>query len=355
MRTRRERRLLGIAVALVVVATGALSGAPPWRIVGWNNLGMHCMDADYSVFSILPPYNTIHAQLIDSVGQPGDRSGRGRRHVTYEAVADPDGSINTTSSGKTNFWQHVQALFGVALPVDTGLAGNTMPGAANVPQPMTFDPAFAWFIAEGIPITPYDDAQHQERLPDDAPLRRATRAARCSPRTDIVLPVSDEMDCRACHASGSATRRKPAAGWVNDCRSDARLQAQHPAPPRRAAGRRPRLRVRARGGGLLGRRALSRPPRDGTSDPLRPLPRLERAARARGIAGIEPLTQAVHAPPRRRHRPGHRPDARRHRQPLRLLSLSSRAPRRAACAASWATRSPPTARSRSSARAATAR
>ncbi len=33
-------------------------------LVSWNNLGMHCMDSDYSVFSILPPYNTIHAQLI---------------------------------------------------------------------------------------------------------------------------------------------------------------------------------------------------------------------------------------------------------------------------------------------------
>ena len=32
--------------------------------MGWNNLGMHCMDSDYSVFSILPPYNTINAQLI---------------------------------------------------------------------------------------------------------------------------------------------------------------------------------------------------------------------------------------------------------------------------------------------------
>ena len=25
------------------------------QILGWNNLGMHCMDADFSVFAILPP------------------------------------------------------------------------------------------------------------------------------------------------------------------------------------------------------------------------------------------------------------------------------------------------------------
>jgi len=34
------------------------SFAATQTLVGWNDLGMHCMDADYSVFSILPPFNT---------------------------------------------------------------------------------------------------------------------------------------------------------------------------------------------------------------------------------------------------------------------------------------------------------
>ncbi len=71
--------------------------------------------------------------------------------MTYEAVADPDGSINTTSIGKTNFWQHVQALFGAALPVDVGLAGNAMPGAGNSPQPMAFDAALSALRGRGHP------------------------------------------------------------------------------------------------------------------------------------------------------------------------------------------------------------
>ena len=124
---------------VLLALTPAVAAAAPWTLVGWNNLGMHCMDADYAVFSLLPPYNTIHAQLIDTQGHlVRDPTGI---TVTYEAVADPDGSINTTSAGKTNFWQHVQALFGVDLPVDAGLKGNNMPGAANQPQPMTFDGA----------------------------------------------------------------------------------------------------------------------------------------------------------------------------------------------------------------------
>jgi len=58
-----------VALVLVSVACGRPAiAAPSWTIMGWNNLGMHCMDADYSVFSLLPPYNTIQAQVIDPQG-----------------------------------------------------------------------------------------------------------------------------------------------------------------------------------------------------------------------------------------------------------------------------------------------
>jgi len=117
MRQARRRALPVMYLALAP----AVAHAAPWTLVGWNNLGMHCMDGDYGVFSLLPPYNTIHAQLIDTQGHlVRDATGI---TVTYEAVADPDGSINTTSAGKTNFWQHVRALFGVDVAVDVGLKG----------------------------------------------------------------------------------------------------------------------------------------------------------------------------------------------------------------------------------------
>ncbi|RME91451.1 MAG: hypothetical protein D6766_11855, partial [Verrucomicrobia bacterium] len=179
-------------------------------LLGWNDLGMHCMDSDYSVFSILPPYNTIHAQLIVQGRRVDQASGY---TVTYEAVADPSGSSNTTSVGKTKFWQYVEPLFGSPLAADMGLAGFAMPGPDNVPQAMSFDPAWSWFTGEGIPLTPYDDAG----LKNYYPLMRLTArnaAGQVIATTDVVLPVSDEMDCRACHASGSHPAARPAAGWV---------------------------------------------------------------------------------------------------------------------------------------------
>ncbi len=205
----------GVVLALLVLALlpGAAVSPTGWTVVAWNNLGMHCMDADFALFAILPPYNTIHAHVVDPSGKLV-KSGASVS-VTYEAVADPEGSINTTSRGKTNFWDHAGSLFGAALPVDAGLAGKDMPGPANTPKAMTFQAAQNWFVAEGIPITPYDDAG----LKNPYPLMKVTArdaAGNVLASTRIVLPVSDEMDCRGCHGSGTAEAARPAAGWAFD-------------------------------------------------------------------------------------------------------------------------------------------
>jgi hypothetical protein len=188
-------------------------------LIGWNNLGMHCMDDDYSVFSILPPYNTVNCQLIDAQGHlVTDPTGL---VVTYAAVADPDGSINTSSIGKTNFWQYSPVLFKAPLPPDHGLPfpdgnpGRNMPGPANQAQAMGFDDLRQWFEAAGIPITPVDDSGQANPYPLMR-LTAKTSGGTVLATTDVVLPVSSEMDCRACHSSGSGDAAKPAGGWVDD-------------------------------------------------------------------------------------------------------------------------------------------
>ena len=216
----KTRLLLAAAFGLPLALLAANN-----QILGWNNLGMHCMDSDYSVFSILPPYNTIEAQLI--VGGKLVTVSNGYT-VTYQAVADPSGSINKSSIGKGNWLQYAPQLFG-AVAGDQGLPFPTpvtfwMPGASNTPQAMVFEqtnePASGvltpvnWFHAYGIPITPYDDAGRKNPYPM---MRQIARSGTTPIATnDIVLPVSDEMDCRACHASGTQAAAMPAAGWVWD-------------------------------------------------------------------------------------------------------------------------------------------
>ena len=208
------------AAATLTVNQVVVAGAGT-VVLGWNNLGMHCMDSDYSVMSILPPYNTIEAQLIVNGVLVTNGSGY---TVTYEAIADPTGSINTTDQGKTDFYQYAPQLYG-AVSLDMGLKGWAMPGAGNVPQGMLFEnnnsPAAGvsspvnWFRAEGIPMTPWDDALRRNEYPMMHLVARDS-AKNIIATSDIVLPVSDEMDCRACHASGAGPAAMPSAGWVND-------------------------------------------------------------------------------------------------------------------------------------------
>lgn len=204
--------------AAIVSPAGTALGQSNWTVIGWNNLGMHCMDSDYSVFSILPPYNTFHAHVINSSGQlVTNPVGIG---VSYHAISDLDGSINRTSVGKTGFWKHMSSFFGVTLPDDTGLPVPgpemfVMPGTNNTHQSMKFEPAMNWFAVYGLPIAPYDD----NGKPNQYPMVRLTvtnSAGNTLAMTDIVLPVSDEMDCKLCHASGSGQAAEPVAGWVEE-------------------------------------------------------------------------------------------------------------------------------------------
>ena len=213
-----------LLTAILVTPLGV--GAATATLLGWNNLGMHCMDSDYSVFSILPPYNTIEAQLV--INGRLVTNGVGYTN-TYQAVADPDGSFNSTAMGKGNFYACAGALYGATPPPEMGLAGWAMPGLSNTPQSMLFEqinhPAAGvatpvnWWRAEGIPLSPYNDAQVKNPYPlmrliawDSANQPVATN--------DIVLPVSDEMDCRVCHASGARVSAEPVAGWVWDGRPE---------------------------------------------------------------------------------------------------------------------------------------
>ena len=211
------RRFTGVLLIWAALAMGSGAHAVGYTVVGWNNLGMHCMDAEFSVLSLLPPYNTIHAQVIDPSGLLVTDPSAAGIVVTYEAIADATGSINTTSSGKTDFWDFALPLFGAAPAMDVGLTGVAMPGTGNVPQPMTWDPVARWFVAEGIPITPYDDAHQKNPYPMMRIIVRNTAGSMLA-FTDIVLPVSDEMDCKTCHTNlaGTPAPAMPSGGWVSD-------------------------------------------------------------------------------------------------------------------------------------------
>ena len=184
-----------------------------YMLTAWNDLGMHCMDGnDFSVFSVLPPYNNIHAQLKDKQGTLITSSSGVT--VTYEASMGTDGKWNTTTSDKTNFWDFVGDLFGATtLSANVGLTGNPM--TTKTPAPMTFNATHQWWEAEGIPISPYNDDKTKNYYPL-AKIVAKDSSGNVLAEVETVLPVSDEMDCKRCHASTSGNSAKPNSGWVNN-------------------------------------------------------------------------------------------------------------------------------------------
>ena len=186
-----RRGLVAVIASFALAAPSFASAREPGSVVvlGWNDLGMHCYSPSFADMALLPPYNTLWAQVIQ-VGDP-PRILTGGVSVSY-FFAD-----NATSAGKTDFWQYAQALFGVSLAADVGLRGFGLSGNMRADGDH--------FIAEGVPLTEYSDS-----APNGAnPYQIATIVVRDAAtgqelaRSSVVAPVSSEMRCDGCHADGA--------------------------------------------------------------------------------------------------------------------------------------------------------
>jgi len=221
LKLRRVPAILAALLVLLSLPAGAGTGsqrpqgvvaapAPKYRVFAFNDLGMHCYDSDFSVFSLLPLFNTVHAQVVMK-GSPKPVVMNGiTMGAIYAGVPDPNGSINTTSIGKTNFWDkspklnksYLELLFGISRPPDTGILGFRMPGSQNLPKSMSYESGYRWFSATGLPITNLDDQGSVNPFPMMRVsaldwLRNQVRSS-----LDIVVPVSNEMNCASCHVTG---------------------------------------------------------------------------------------------------------------------------------------------------------
>ena len=197
-------------------------------VLAFNDLGMHCMDREFSVFSILPPFNVVNSQVVlrDADGRPY-LADDVDVDVLYNAVADPSGSRNSYSAGaaKTDFWLYANSLFGVNLTAGEGLTGLYMP--ADDPlnrgaQPMDYSVSTGWFSAEGIPITPVDDNLNTNTYSLLQVAAHDKSSGNKIGSLDVVVPVATETDCQACHKTGGIAAA--GQGWAND--ADIEVQAK---------------------------------------------------------------------------------------------------------------------------------
>lgn len=196
----------------IVAPEGSNTGADNLSsmvVLGYNDLGMHCMNQDFSELMILPPYNNLHAQVLD-------RSGENPRLVTQGVTVSYSIPGNTYSVGKTNFWDYVHALLGVTLQPNIGLTNNGLSGTMSP----TGDNDWS---ATGIPITPLMDTLQENpySLADIRVLVNNQEQA----HTQAVVPVSWEISCDLCHNDSDA----PASVLVaHDLLHETNLQNEKP-------------------------------------------------------------------------------------------------------------------------------
>jgi hypothetical protein len=72
MRTNSRLVRIGFTVLVIILLVCGLgfakrenvSAANTYKILAWNDLGMHCYNRDFADLAVLPPYNTLWVQVV---------------------------------------------------------------------------------------------------------------------------------------------------------------------------------------------------------------------------------------------------------------------------------------------------
>ncbi|MBN1478823.1 cytochrome C [candidate division KSB1 bacterium] len=152
----------------------------------WNDLGMHCISDCDRWFVILPPANTLEAQLI-------------KRGALPEMITDGIEMSYVVETGFENpaahseFWTYAQQNFGVELGKNIGLAGKKVTGSFDL------DENGISFHAKMIPVMPYPDDGPYNPYPLFTVEAKDAKTGVVLASTRVVAPTSTEMGCRNCH------------------------------------------------------------------------------------------------------------------------------------------------------------
>jgi hypothetical protein len=159
-------------------------------ILAWNDLGMHCAQDDYSHFLILPPFNTLHVQVVQ----------RGGGIVTSGITVSYAFPKKANSALRTNFWTWATAYdlagkYGWNVTPNVGITGTPLAGD------MVLDKNGLGFVATGIPVTPWDDDGTWDPYAKALITVTETATGNVLQTAEVVAPVSTELLCSNCHGT----------------------------------------------------------------------------------------------------------------------------------------------------------
>lgn len=176
-------------------ATSIPGSSANYIVVAWNDLGMHCLNPSYDTAVILPPYNTVWAQVI--------KRGTPPQVVTSGLTVQYRILNNTTSQGKGlffQFWENAQALFGVTPAINKGI--NLDDPAISNGLSGTMLSKGDHFQVSGIPLVPYEDGSTTRNPYQVAEITVKNSAGTVVAQTRATVPTSEEINCGKCHAVG---------------------------------------------------------------------------------------------------------------------------------------------------------
>ncbi len=152
----------------------------------WNDLGMHCISDSDPRFVILPPANTLEAQLVKR-GELPVMVTEGVR-ITYEAEPGFE-----NPSEQVEFWNYAKTIFGADLEKNIGLKGAGLKGELH------FNSDAGVYGIHAIPVVPYMDNQKYNPYPLFTIKAIDEATGEVLAETKSVTPTSTEMGCRNCH------------------------------------------------------------------------------------------------------------------------------------------------------------
>ena len=130
------------------IQTLSLQTGDEYVILANNDLGMHCMQSDYSTFLIFPPGNNLVVQVF--------AKGKEEAHlITSGITLEYEVNNNTSSANKVNFWEYAKD-YGFNIEPDEGITGNKLKGTLALSKDKKY------FEATAIPVVPYNDNQKQK-------------------------------------------------------------------------------------------------------------------------------------------------------------------------------------------------
>lgn len=188
-----KKMLLSITVIIILLSAYALFAKSESKIkdiqitiLGFNDLGMHCIQPDYSQFLILPPGNNILVQVFKKGREPELLTEGIKVKYKINDLDDP--------TKYSNFWVYAKK-YGFNIPKGIGITGNGLEGF------MKLNSTEKYWEATAIPVTSLVGGKGAANPYHTATItvydEKTNRVL--GEFKNLVVPISPEMDCLRCH------------------------------------------------------------------------------------------------------------------------------------------------------------